>query len=456
MQFFTLLLLFLCTFFPLLHMLNALPIFFYRNNSQPIQEGTHKKMSILIPCYNEERIIETTIKGIERIDYMAKEVIYINDGSQDGTMKILHNLLKLVPEDRKISNRLSFKKIKNFYKSTLYSNVYVIDKENGGKHDALNAGIEYSKNELVVTLDADCILADDALNVLNQVFHDKDVIAGGGMVHPLQGVRFNQNKVERSLLVNYVTRFQIFEFIKGFYINRVSLAKFNALSVISGAFGIFNKEILFHVGGYRKTLGEDIDITLKFQQYILKNPGKKMVFAPDAVCYTECPETWKDLFKQRVRWQKAFIDCIIHYFPLLIKTFLFRTVSFFMLIDSFLLGTIAIYYTIFNLGYMLFTNLDQAKNLILFYLIGVVSLNLIYSIFAISLARYYGVHFKGKEKKRLAITIILDLFVYRFVTLFFVLFGTVAYFIKRNDWNKVARTGRVYEIDKEKEMMDVG
>ncbi|MEH7351436.1 glycosyltransferase family 2 protein [Gottfriedia acidiceleris] len=456
MQFVTILMLFLCTFFPLLHMINALPIFNNRKKRKQNLVGTNKSISILIPCYNEESIIETAIKGINRLDYLAKEVIYINDGSQDGTMKILHKLLRLTPDDRKIANQLKCNKIKNFYKSTIYPNVYVIDKVNGGKHDALNAGIEYSKNELVVTLDADSILANDALHILNEVFQDSDVLAAGGMVHPLQGVQFNQKNIERTLSVNHVIRFQIFEFIKGFYINRVSLAKFDALSVISGAFGVFNREILYKVGGYRKTLGEDIDITLKFQQYILKNPGKRMVFVPNAVCYTECPETWKDLFKQRIRWQKAFIDCVIYYFPMLIKTFLFRTVSFFMLIDSFILGTVAVYFTIFNFGYMLFTNIGHAQNLLLFYLLGVISLNLIYSIFAMYLANYYGVKFKGKEKIRLTVTIILDLFVYRFVTLFFVLFGTVSYFINRNDWNKVSRSGRIYDLDKDKGMKNVG
>jgi cellulose synthase/poly-beta-1,6-N-acetylglucosamine synthase-like glycosyltransferase len=181
-----------------------------------------------------------------------------------------------------------------------------------------------------------------------------------------------------------------------------------------------------------------------------------MVFVPEAVCYTECPETWRDLFKQRVRWQKAFIDCIIHYFPMLIKTFLFRTVSFFFLIDSFVIGTIAIYITILNLGNMLITNLDGAKNLVLIYLIGAVSFNLIYSMIAVFLARYYGVRFRGKDKVRLAVTIVLDLVVYRFVTIFFVLYGTLAYFVNRNDWNKVARTGRTYELEKDKGMVKIG
>ncbi|MEH6940186.1 glycosyltransferase family 2 protein, partial [Bacillus sp. JJ664] len=191
-------------------------------------------------------------------------------------------------------------------------------------------------------------------------------------------------------------------------------------------------------------------------QYILKNRGKKMVFVPEAVCYTECPETWRDLFKQRVRWQKAFIDCIIHYFPMLVKTFPFRTVSFFMLIDSFVIGTIAVYITLFNLGYNLITNIDGAKNLMIIYLLGSVTFNLIYSMFAVYLARFYGVHFRGKDKVRLAVTIVLDLFVYRFVTIFFVLYGTLAYFVNRNDWNKVARTGRTYELEKDKGMVKVG
>jgi cellulose synthase/poly-beta-1,6-N-acetylglucosamine synthase-like glycosyltransferase len=96
--------------------------------------------------------------------------------------------------------------------------------------------------------------------------------------------------------------------MKGFYIYKISLHKQNATAIISGAFGAFRKDILMQAGGYRKTLGEDIDITLKIQ-FMIKNTNKKILYMPEALCYTQCPENWKDLFRQRIRWQKGFINC---------------------------------------------------------------------------------------------------------------------------------------------------
>lgn len=125
-----------------------------------------------------------------------------------------------------------------------------------------------------------------------------------------------------------LVRAQALDFMKAFYVNKVSLARFKALAVISGAFGIFTKKALLDVGGYRSTVGEDIDITLKMHKYMAKHKKSKVLLIRDAVCYTELPENWKDLFKQRVRWQKAFVDCLFHFGPFLLKTLFTKPVSF--------------------------------------------------------------------------------------------------------------------------------
>jgi biofilm PGA synthesis N-glycosyltransferase PgaC len=409
--------------------------------------ATQKGVSLLIPCYNEQSIIQTAIMGVERLDYSNMEIIYINDGSTDHTMELLYKLLRLTPTARKPAGELSYKVVRGFYQSSIYPNVYVIDKINGGKADSLNAASDYAAKELVVTLDADSILDQKALHVINSAFQNEDIIAAGGMVHVLQGRSFSEHGDRASMKLKHIVRFQILEYLKGFYIYKASLAKLDAMTVISGAFGVFSKKVLFEVGGYRNTIGEDIDITLRFQEYILKNKGKKMLFVPEAVCYTECPENWRDLFKQRVRWQKAFVDCVIQYRSTLVRSFLFHSVSFFFVVDAFFTGTVSTYFAAGSFLALAFNLGEGMQAMVTIYLCGSLFCNILYNFLGLLMAKRYGTHFKGHDKVRLLTTIILDLLVFRFISLYFIMYGSFAYFFNKHDWNKVARTGREYQLD---------
>jgi cellulose synthase/poly-beta-1,6-N-acetylglucosamine synthase-like glycosyltransferase len=227
----------------------------------------------------------------------------------------------------------------------------------------------------------------------------------------------------------------------------VSLARFHALAIISGAFGIFRKQVLLDVGGYRSTIGEDIDITLRIHRHISKQKNKKIIFLPEAVSYTELPETWKDLIKQRVRWQKAFIDCFIHFQPFFMKTLLTKAVSFFYIFESFLVGTMASYVMT---GIVVLNGIlnppSSYVHYILLYLLYIFLFGIAYDLVAIGMGKYYGFSFQKKDTFRLIFAIFFDIFVYRFVTIYFVMYGSISYFFNKK-WNKVARTGRNYQTD---------
>ncbi|WP_310877097.1 glycosyltransferase [Priestia megaterium] len=440
----------LCIVFPLFHIINALLLVgkkpFYMHDNKTKEQG----ISILVPCYNEESILQTCISGMRNLKYKNHEIIFINDGSSDETMRMLLDLLKLSPLDKNSIpySELPYMPVKEFYQSTIYSNVKVIDKVNGGKADALNAGIACSSNELIITLDADSVLDESSLSIINKAFTDESVISAGGNVHILQGTEFENRKLIPALRKSkQIVRFQILEYLKGFYVLKASLARANALSIISGAFGVFRKEVLMEVGGYRRTIGEDIDITLKVQKYAMKHKGKKILFIPEAICYTEAPESWKDLYKQRIRWQKAFIDCFIIYFKTFMKTMFTNKVSFFFIFDSFLTGVLASYLTGFFViaTIVLFSGLTA--KIFLIYTVTSVFANLFYAIAALSVSSDYGHSYGKKDFLALTVTIILDLLVYRFINLLTAMIGSLAYFVNKHSWNKVSRTGRKYTVE---------
>ncbi|WP_226682151.1 glycosyltransferase family 2 protein [Sutcliffiella horikoshii] len=446
-EFFAVLLFLLTIMFPIFHIINAI----YASKGKKQQTTgiiSEKGISILIPCYNEESIIQTTIDSIEKMPYKAAEYIFINDGSTDKTMMALFNLLelKIVYKDYPLT-RLEFMPIKNIYKSEKFPNIMVIDKVNGGKADALNAGIILATHELIITLDADSILDDQALSIINEKFEDESIIAAGGMVQILQGSRRSGNKLMPSLKSKLIVRLQLLEYLRGFYVYKASLARSNALSIISGAFGVFRKEVLLEVNGYRKTVGEDIDITLKIQKYLESKKGSRVVFIPEACCYTEVPETWKDLYNQRIRWQKAFTDCLVIYHKDYCKSIFSKKLPFFFLIDSFFVGVVCSYLFLMSILPIIFNVGHINSEFVMLYLIISTCSNLTYSIVSIWIARKYSFILPVSEKTKLANTIILDLLLFRFLNILVICIGTIAYFIKKEGWNKVARTGRDYSVE---------
>ncbi|WP_100373926.1 glycosyltransferase family 2 protein [Bacillus sp. FJAT-45037] len=442
----TIIMITICTALPLFHVMNALGALREKDQYNFHKDTKNMKgISVLVPCYNEEVILSSTIQGVRDIlkVYPHAEFIFINDGSSDRTLDVLTEELGNKISLKSFAKRLTYQLVLATYKSTRLPNTYIIDKNNGGKADSLNAGIDFASNDIIVTLDADTILEKNSLHVINSAFEDENVIAGGGLVNIIQGGQMSGKGL--SLGIKYIVRFQIFEYLKGFMIYKTSLARSNALSVISGAFGIFRKSILLEVGGYRNTVGEDIDITMKFQKYVLDNKGKKILFLPHAICYTECPESWRDLFKQRVRWQKAFVDCLIIYFRVMLRSIFKRSVSFFFIVDAFIVGTLATSFTLVYLVYLLTLGYSEKSFFIIgLYLALSVTLNLISCLAALYIIKRHGMHIANGSRKHLVMTILGELFFFRFVFMFYVMVGSLLYFVNKEGWNKVQRTGNKY------------
>lgn len=398
-----------------------------------------KSITVLVPAYNEELTIKNCIQAMLRLNYSNYEVIIINDGSQDQTMQKLDELLDLKPLHRSRDHNLPYQEIQGFYGSRKYKNLFVIDKLNGGKADSLNAGIDCAQSEIVITLDADSMLEVNSLKYVNQYFHNKDIIALGGTVKIAQGAENRNGVIIERFTGKGLIKSQIINYIHGFYIRKMTQSVFNSIVVISGAFGAFYKNILTQVNGFRSTVGEDIDITLKIHEYLKVNKLKqKLVYAPEAVCYTECPENMANFYKQRIRWQKAFIDCILIYWSKLPQKFRLG-IRLFFAIDGFLLGTLSAFTTIFYLLQIaLFGgNLTLAMFLLLFVFIA----NAVQMALSFYLCKKYGSHYTFKDYVHMFLFSQYEWITYRIILLYLNLMGTIKYFDNDEAWGFVERKG---------------
>ncbi|MER2047463.1 MAG: glycosyltransferase family 2 protein [Solibacillus sp.] len=399
-----------------------------------------KGISILIPAYNEALVIENCLVGIKNLNYTNFEVLFINDGSTDDTLEIFHKHLRLIKTPRFNSGLLNYEKVKNIYHSQKYTNIWIIDKSNGGKADALNAGIDFAIKEIVITLDADSILEENSLNEMNRIFSDESVIAAGGLVKVVQGFKHSDEKLTPFFKIPGIIRYQVVQYLTAFYLHKTTQSKLGSITVIAGAFGAFQRSILNQIKGFRQTVGEDMDITLRIHELIstcLKN--KRIVFVPEAVCYTECPSSFKSLYTQRIRWQKGFMDCIITYRKSLYRKMNFK-VSTYLLLDSLLLGTLSAFPTLM-IPILIFFSLNHIKFFLILFIISFV-LVIMQVIASLLVSKRFGHSYSLKDKFLLFLFLPFEVILYRLTELFFVSIGTILYFFKKDGWNPSERIGQ--------------
>lgn len=275
----------------------------------------YRPISVLVPACNEEKTIVTSLRFTLSLHFPEFEVVVINDGSTDRTMEVMKEAFRLVRIEKPLRIVLAHEEILGIYVSLDYPHLLVIDKVNGGKADALNAGINASQYPLVCSVDADSLLEEDAMIRAAKLFvEDREVIATGGIVRVLNGCTIVNGKVADVLAPRKMIEcFQSVEYIRGFLVGRTSWNFTNSMLIISGAFGIFRKDILLAINGYRKTVGEDMDIVVRMHRHCLeKRIPYKVVFVPDPVCWTQVPGDYWSLLKQRNRWHRGLIDCLWH------------------------------------------------------------------------------------------------------------------------------------------------
>lgn len=226
-------------------------------------------VSVIVPAYNEEKVIEGTVHTVLELDYPNKEIIVVNDGSTDGTERL----------------------VKPY---AVEGKVRLINRPNGGKALALNTGVLVAKGDIIVAIDADGAIERDAINRLVTHFQDQNVVSVAGNV-----------KVGNR--VNVLTNLQALEYIREINLRRRAFDLLNTVYVVPGAIGAFRKGAYRQVGLYdRDTVTEDMDVTIK-----LVKSGDLVLYEPNAVAHTEAPEDLRGWFRQRSRWFGGSLQTVI-------------------------------------------------------------------------------------------------------------------------------------------------
>jgi len=280
-----------------------------------VHAGFEPPVSILAPAYNEETTIAATVRSLLQLVYPEYEIIVVNDGAKDRTLEVLIREFDLlaVPETYRI--QVETQPVRNIYQSVTYPNLRVVDKANGGKSDALNAGINCARYPLFCCIDADSILQRDSLKRVVQPFlDDPTTVVSGGTIRVANGCDIQGGFLTRAGLPKHpLALIQIVEYLRAFLFGRMGWTPLNAVLIISGAFGVFDKKTVVEIGGYRAdTIGEDMELIVRMHR-ILREQGRpyRIAFVPDPICWTDAPEDLKTLRNQRIRWQRGLSDSLM-------------------------------------------------------------------------------------------------------------------------------------------------
>ncbi|HPW18606.1 MAG TPA: glycosyltransferase family 2 protein [Candidatus Aminicenantes bacterium] len=284
-----------------------------------------KPVSVIVPAFNEGQGIIESVRSLLALRYPVFEVIVVNDGSTDDTLARLAEAFDLKLWRAVYRKSLSSAPVRGIYRSAVQPKLVVVDKVNGGgKADALNAGLNVSRYPLFCAVDADSILESDALlKVVRPFIEDPErTIGAGGIIRLSNGCAVREGQVVRvGIPRNWIARFQVLEYLRAFLGGRLGMAMLRSTLIISGAFGIFRKDIAIACGGYRAaSITEDMDLVVRMQKLMHeKKRPFRIPFIPDPICWTEAPESLRVLARQRGRWHRGLIQTLVEYRRMLFR-----------------------------------------------------------------------------------------------------------------------------------------
>ncbi|MGB4589741.1 MAG: glycosyltransferase [Clostridiaceae bacterium] len=291
-----------------------------KNMSLMFKKGMLPTISIVAPAFNEEKTVIESVNSLLNLEYPDYELILVNDGSTDKTLERLIKIYNLKRVDFVYKEEIATKTLRGVYQNSSLPRLIVVDKENGGKGDSLNVGINISKKEYFCGIDADSLLEGDALLRLASMTLDQGIEtpALGGNILPVNGLSVKNGQIKEVRLPQGILgKLQTIEYTRAFKAGRLGWAEINGLLIISGAFGLFRTDRVIRAGGYltkssafkKDTVGEDMELVVRIARSMKEENLKyKICYSYNANCWTEVPEDLKSLRKQRYRWHKGLID----------------------------------------------------------------------------------------------------------------------------------------------------
>jgi cellulose synthase/poly-beta-1,6-N-acetylglucosamine synthase-like glycosyltransferase len=412
---------------------------FLRNS---LDSSFFEPITLIVPAYNEEDTIIQSLKSQLRLDYPEYEVVVVNDGSKDQMMTVLIKEFNLIKVNKPINIKVKHAKVKDVYFSLNYPNLIVVDKENGGKADAINCGINISKYPLFCVIDADSLIEKDALLRIGNSFQkDKSIIAVGGTIRAVNGCEVKDGTViQLNVPKNITELFQTIEYMRAFLVGRTAFSFFNSTLIISGAFGVFKKSIVLKINGMRHTVGEDMDLVVRLHKYMIEQKiPYKILSEPDAICWTQVPSDLVSLGKQRNRWQRGLFDVLFYNKEMILNPKYKRiglfAMPYFLIIEGFgvIIETLGYLY----IGYVLFFEKNSTSFILTVWALIIVTAIFVslVSIFFDSLL--YKKHESLKDITKLIIISFLESIIYRPYISYHRIIGSFSF--KKKGWGKIQR-----------------
>ncbi len=408
-------------------------------------------ISMLAPAFNEGANIVENVRSMLSIHYNKLELIIINDGSKDNSLSCLVEAYDLYKVNILINEQIPTKKIRGVYKSRnpVFHRLTVVDKENGGKSDALNVGVNIAQYDYLVCIDVDCVLEQDALLKMVKPFLENSktrVIASGGVIRIANDCVIQNGKlIKVNLPAKFLPRVQIIEYIRAFLLGRMAWSKLNGLLLISGAFGAFDKEIVIKCGGYdTKTVGEDMELIVRMRRYMEENHlPYKVTFIPDPLCWTEAPSDYKILGRQRNRWTRGTIETLRRHKIMFLnpKYGLLGMLSYpYWFFFEFLAPIIEFAGMCIFIIFCFMGIVNWSTFFIL--LGGILLLGFLYSVFAIFMeVLTYNQYKNRNDKLKLIITAFLEPVLFHPFVVWSAIRGNIDYLRKKHTWGEMTRQG---------------
>ncbi|WP_439883339.1 glycosyltransferase family 2 protein [Pontibacter sp. MBLB2868] len=407
-------------------------------------------VSLIAPAYNESMTIVDNVRSLLALHYNNYEVIIVNDGSKDNTLDLLIEAYELEKVEWLLHEHVAAKPVRGIYKAKnpAYHKLVVVDKVNGGKADALNVGINVSGNKYIACIDVDCVLESDSLLKLVKPFMEEksQVIATGGVIRIANSCVVEDGRLVKVKVPDkFIARVQVLEYFRAFLMGRMAWAHINGLLLISGAFGMFHKATVIKAGGYNHdTVGEDMELLVRMRRimYEEKKPCK-VAFIPDPLCWTEAPQTWSILNKQRNRWTRGTAETLLLHRKMILNP-RYGVLGMISLPAWVLYEWMAPLIEFFGLLFFLCLALLGFTNWVYFFsfLALVYTFAIMISVFAIFFEeRSYQQYKKPKHMLRLVLTAVMEPVFYHPVTVWSAVKGNYDLLTGKKSWGEMTRAG---------------